>query len=109
MLVAQSEAAFVARAALIEAGENKARQRITGMRADIAALDEQLPAVQHQLAVARDATHTIALLVDRDLAPCPRLVDLVEQEACFAVDLAFSERWGRCPGQAGTGRTRRPR
>ncbi len=77
MLVAQSEAAFVARAGQIEAGENEARQRITGMRADIAALDEQLPAVQHQLAVARDATHTIALLVDRDLAPCPRLVDRV--------------------------------
>jgi hypothetical protein len=77
VLVAQSEAAFVARAGQIEAGENEARQRITGMRADIAALDEQLPAVQHQLAVARDATHTIALLVDRDLAPCPRLVDRV--------------------------------
>lgn len=87
-LIPESESAFQARLALIETQETEARQRIAGKLAEIAALEEQLPAVQRQLAVAREAGHTIAALVNQGLAPRPRLVELIEQEARFAVDLA---------------------
>ncbi len=87
-LVAESEAALVARRSLLETQESEVRQRISGKQAEIRAMAEQLPAVQRQLTVAHEAAQTIAALVDRGLAPRPRLVDLIEQEARFAVDLA---------------------
>jgi HlyD family secretion protein/adhesin transport system membrane fusion protein len=88
VLVAQSQAALLARRSAVETQEREAGQRVAAKVAELAAIEAQLPAVTRQLTVAREATHTIAALVERGLAPRPRLVDLIEQEARFAVDLA---------------------
>ena len=87
-LVTQQQNALRARIATVEAQQREISDRIGERQAELEAIAQQRPAVIEQVSVARTAERTLADLVARGLAPRPRLVEAIEQEARFNVDLA---------------------
>ena len=84
----RENAALDARRAFLENERQVIDRQVAQKLAELAAIDEERPAVQRQLAVAAEDVATIHDLVDRGLAPRPRLVEAIEAEARFNYDLA---------------------
>lgn len=87
-VVARERAAFDARLALLENERQVIRRRTIGTRADIAAIEAERPALERQLAVAKEQVNTMGELVERKIAPRPQLVSAIEAEANYDYQLA---------------------
>lgn len=84
----RENAALAARRAFLQNEREVIDRHIAQREADCAAIYEERPAVQRQLAVASEDAANVRGLVDRGLAPRPRLVEAVQAEARFNYDLA---------------------
>jgi adhesin transport system membrane fusion protein len=87
-LIAREQAALEAREAFLDNERQVIQRQISEKNADLKAIFHERPAVERQLAVAKELTTTLHGLVDRGLAPRPRLVEAVQEEARYDYELA---------------------
>lgn len=87
-LIGREVAALEARRAFLDNERDVIRRQMAEKQADLKAIGSERPAVERQLAVAKELTTTLHGLVDRGLAPRPRLVEAVQEEARYDYELA---------------------
>ncbi|MCK7613706.1 HlyD family type I secretion periplasmic adaptor subunit [Roseibium sediminicola] len=87
-LIGREVSALEARRAFLDNERDVIRRQMAEKHADLKAIGSERPAVERQLAVAKELTTTLHSLVDRGLAPRPRLVEAVQEEARYDYELA---------------------
>ncbi|WP_269582950.1 HlyD family type I secretion periplasmic adaptor subunit [Roseibium sp. Sym1] len=88
LAVKREIAAFESRRAFLENEHQVIDRQVAGKKADIAAVDAEVPAVDRQLAAERDELASLRELLDKGLAPKPRIIAAVEAEADFEYQIA---------------------
>lgn len=87
-MIEREKAAYASRRAFLENEKQVIQRQITGKQADIGAIAAERPALARQLAVAKEQVSAVQGLVDRGLAPRPRLVEATNEEANYDYQLA---------------------
>lgn len=81
-------AAFASRRAFLANQRQVIDRQVAEKKADIAAVDAEVPAITRQLEAAREELITLRELLDKGLAEKPRIVAAVEAEANFEYQIA---------------------